>query len=214
MIRQAVTYRGQNSHALPRRADPPAAFWFLGRAVLRGSISPSVVDALASAIQTQEGYYPGSVAYSNNNPGNLVYAGQAGATPGLDGFAKFSTYDQGLAALKNQITLDATRGTDINGNPTTTPAELLTSWAPPSENDTAAYIASVASQTGFDPNAPLSSLGTSSDYTSSDFSQAVSSAGQDFNGTVDLSSVGLPSDTPWWTIAAGVVGFIFLVRSI
>lgn len=214
MIRHATTYRGQNLHALPRRADPPAAFWFLGRSILRGSIAPSAVDALASAIQTQEGYYPGSVAYSNNNPGNLVYAGQAGASPGLDGFAKFASYDQGLAALKNQITLDATRGTDINGNPTTTTAELLNSWAPPSENDTASYIASVAAQTGFDPNAPLSSLGSSADFSTTDLTQFASAGVEDLSGTVDLSAVGLPSDTPWWTIAAAAVGAIFLVRSI
>lgn len=215
MIRLATYRRGAALHAVPRRADPPAAFWFLGRAILRGSISPSAVDALSSAIQTQEGYYPGSLAYSNNNPGNLVYAGQAGATPGAGGFAKFATYDDGLAALKGQITLDATRGTDVNGNPTTTISQLLSSWAPPSENDTASYISSVASQTGFDPDAPLSSLDSAASYTQPvDFGDLAYNDFPVISSDVDLSSVGLPSDTPLWALAAGVVGAIFLARSI
>ena len=40
-------------------------------------------------------------------------------------------------------------------------SDLLNSQAPSSDprNNTPAYIASVVSQTGYDPNAPLSSLG-------------------------------------------------------
>ena len=66
-------------------------------------IAPAAVDALAAAIQTQEGYYPGSLAYLNNNPGNLVFVGQPGASPGDGGFASFSSYNADLQALKNQI---------------------------------------------------------------------------------------------------------------
>jgi hypothetical protein len=124
-----------------------------------GSISPAATAAIAQAIQKQEGYAPGTLAYRNNNPGNLRFVGQPGATQGEGGFAKFATYDAGYQALQNQIQLDATRGTDAAGKPVTTLAELIGSWAPPNENDTGAYIISVSSQTGFDPNAPLSSLG-------------------------------------------------------
>lgn len=222
--------------AVPRRADSPAAFRaFFGRRRLRGSISPTAVNALASAIQTQEGYYPGSLAWQNNNPGNLVYAGQPGASAGAGGFARFSSYDAGLTALKNQITLDASRGTDANGNPINTVSDLISSWAPSSDprNNTPAYIASVASQTGFDPNAPLSSLGTPTftvdvygtpiDSTSSagslpsgyQFDPGMS-GGVDLSSvtsaTVDLSSIGLSSSVPWWWIGAGVVGALILSR--
>lgn len=68
------------------------------------------IDQVAQAIQTQEGYYPNSLAYINNNPGNLVPAGQPGCTPGAGGFCSFPTYDAGYAALVNQINLDAARG--------------------------------------------------------------------------------------------------------
>lgn len=154
------------------------------------TIAPAAVTTLANAIQTQEGYYPGSLAYQNNNPGNLVYAGQPGASRGAGGFAQFQTYDQGRAALENQITLDATRGTDVNGNPTTTVSELLASWAPASDpaNNVPAYIASVTSQTGYDPNAPLSSLGS------------------DGSGGFSLSDILAPTDISTQPLADSSVG--------
>jgi hypothetical protein len=192
----------------PRRADPPTAWRFLQLRRLRGSISPNTVDAIASAIQTQEGYYPGSLAYQNNNPGNLVYAGQPGATPGAGGFADFSSYAAGYSALQSQITLDATRGTDVNGNPTTTLSQLISSWAPPDDNDTASYIANVSAATGYDPDALLSSLGAPSPLidTSDD---SLSSISADLSSsTVDLSSVGLSSTVPVWGILAGAVGLV------
>lgn len=222
---------GENLHVLrgasavfqmPRRADPPHAFALLARlrrgqlGRLRGSISPSAADSIASAIQTQEGYYPGSLAYRNNNPGNLVFAGQPGATPGAGGFAAFDSYADGRAALVNQIDLDATRGTDVNGNPTTTVAQLIASWAPPSQNDTATYVANVSASTGFDPNAPLESLGTTLDasgFTPPDVS--TSSAGLDLSqltsATVDLSAVGLPSSTPALYAAVGGIAALALL---
>jgi hypothetical protein len=215
----------------PRRADSPAAFRaFFGARRLRGSISPTAANALGQAIQQQEGYYPGSLAYQNNNPGNLVYAGQAGATLGAGGFASFSSYDAGYQAMLNQITLDASRGTDASGNPTNTVAQLLTSWAPPSQNNTSAYIANVSAQTGFDPDAPLSSLSSSTPTYSVDVygtgdatdttglltSDTTAGDGLDLSsltsGTVDLSSIGLSSSVPWWWLALGAVGLVALSR--
>jgi hypothetical protein len=222
MIRAAAAspsvYVGGVLRALPRRADSPLAFVaFYGGRRLRGSISPSAVDAISSAIQKQEGYYPGSVAYQNNNPGNLIYVGQPGATAGAGGFASFSSYDLGLQAMKNQIQLDADRGTDAAGNPTTTISQLITSWAPPSQNDTSSYISNVSSWTGFDANAPLSSLGTSS-YT---FDLGTTSNGDTggfdlssiTDSTVDLSGLGLSSSvsTPL-LVGGGLVGLLVLSR--
>ena len=227
MIRGTAYAQGSRS-AIPRRADSPVSFVLVfGARRLRGSISPAAVAALASAIQTQEGFYPGSVAYQNNNPGNLVYAGQPGATRGAGGFAAFNSYNAGYTALTNQITLDATRGTDINGNPTTTVSELLSSWAPSSDprNNTPAYIASVASQTGYDPDAPLSSLDApgisapavvmASDSTAADASAGVDLASltSGIDSTVDLSSVGFPSPVPVYAlVGAGVLAAVLVFR--
>lgn len=197
----------------PRRADPP---WAFGRRRLAGSISPAAVSAIASAIQTQEGYYPGSLAYTNNNPGNLRYVGQTGAGQGTGAFASFPTYQAGLAALQAQITLDATRGTDASGNPTTTISQLISSWAPSTENNTSAYIASVASQTGYDPNAPLSSLGDPASSSPIDVSSIAT--WPDLSGvtssTVDLSSVGLGSSVPTYALVGGGLLALLVLSSL
>ena len=110
---------------------------------------------IADAIQKHEGWlmpsalHPqGSVSFRNNNPGNLVFAHQAGAVLSPDGrFAKFDSYSLGRAALERQIALDAGRGLTLAG--------FLSKYAPQAENNTAAYIAAVSQATGIGPNDPL-----------------------------------------------------------
>lgn len=69
----------------------------------------------------------------NNNPGNLMYAGQAGAI-GQDeaGFAIFETVEAGWRALERQIELDANRGHTLR--------TFITKYAPPEHNPTENYI--------------------------------------------------------------------------
>jgi hypothetical protein len=112
----------------------------------------STVQTIAGAIQQQEGYYPGSLAYQNNNPGNLIYVGQAGATPGAGGFAQFSSYDAGLSALENQIQLYAGRGLTIQG--------MMNVYAPSTQpgNNPGLYASNVAAALGVSPDTPLTSL--------------------------------------------------------
>lgn len=87
----------------------------------------------------------------NNNPGNLNYVGQAGATreAGPNGrFAVFQTAEEGLMALARQLRLYAQRG--IN-----TVRAIISKFAPPGENDTQSYIESVSKRLGVDSNATL-----------------------------------------------------------
>lgn len=90
----------------------------------------------------------------NNNPGNLNYAGQAGATKedGPNGrFAKFSTMEEGVGALAKQIKRYEARGDD-------TLRAIINKYAPSSENDTQAYLGAMSKQLGvgydqkLDPN--------------------------------------------------------------
>ena len=90
------------------------------------------------------------LSYVNNNPGNLRFAGQEGATEGEGGFAKFSSPSAGVAALENQIKLDASRGHTLES--------FVYKYAPPSENDTTSYINQVAKMTGAKPDTPISSI--------------------------------------------------------
>jgi hypothetical protein len=137
-----------------------------GRRLLGSALVPAVqvglralglggYSSLASTIQTLEGWYPGSLSYRLNNPGNLKYAGQAGAVPssiaGPDGipFAQFSTYDAGEAALERQIALDASRGLSISA--------FAKKYAPAEDaNDPVSYAAHLAAARGLSVDAPLS----------------------------------------------------------
>lgn len=84
----------------------------------------------------------------NNNPGNLRYVGQEGASPGEGGFARFETPEAGMEAMRRQIELDTqTRGMNLG--------QFLNKYAPPSENKTGNYIQFVSQKTGLDPNQPV-----------------------------------------------------------
>jgi hypothetical protein len=157
-------------------------------------IDRSAALKIASAIQVQEGWYPGSLSYRNNNPGNLRFVGQPGAVLGDGGFAKFATPDAGLEATVAQIERNATRGTDAAGRPVATVGDLIYSWAPPNENNTAAYVSSIERQTGF----------ASSDLLSSLASPGVTGS---FDGTADepgtVAGLNLPASA---LAAVGVIG--------
>ncbi|HBD3031001.1 TPA: lytic transglycosylase [Citrobacter koseri] len=87
----------------------------------------------------------------NNNPGNLNFAGQAGATLESPGgrFARFETAYDGLRALSRQLMLYAGRG--INSV-----EKIISTWAPASDNNnTAAYIQAVSQRLGVDPRIAL-----------------------------------------------------------
>lgn len=112
-------------------------------------------STVASAIQTIEGWFPGSVSQSNNNPGNLKYAGQPGAIgQDANGFAIFPTVAAGTQALDNQIALDASRGLTIQ--------QFAAKYAPAQDsNNPASYAAQIAAATGLSVSDPLSAADTS-----------------------------------------------------
>jgi hypothetical protein len=90
-------------------------------------------------------------AERNFNPGNLNYAGQAGASleAGSNArFAKFKSEEEGIAALVRQLRLYQQRGIDTIG-------EIVKKYAPPSENDTQAYVANMARWTGLSADEKL-----------------------------------------------------------
>lgn len=87
----------------------------------------------------------------NNNPGNLNFVGQPGSH--LEHhvnarFAAFNTMAEGVGALAQQLRRYAARGVD-------TVRGIISKYAPPSENNTGAYIASVARALGVNPDAHL-----------------------------------------------------------
>ena len=91
--------------------------------------------------------------FRNNNPGNIIdgdfargnagYAGQDGR------FARYQTMEQGVAAMDRLLGGYMRRGR-------VTVAQIISRWAPRADNnDTGAYISTVARAMGVDPNARL-----------------------------------------------------------
>jgi|GEM_PF-112758 len=82
----------------------------------------------------------------NNNPGNLR---KWGNTPVVGGYAQFATPAEGVGAMVKQLGLYNKRGINTLGG-------IISTYAPSSENNTAAYIADVSKRMGnVAPNAPL-----------------------------------------------------------
>lgn len=92
----------------------------------------------------------------NNNPGNLRYVasipwtGQTGDDG--TGYAVFDSAEHGVRALGRQLQTYAGRGL-------TSVREIISTYAPSNENDTAAYISAVAGELGVDPDQPLDVYG-------------------------------------------------------
>ncbi|WP_371928507.1 structural protein P5 [Pseudomonas sp. SLFW] len=90
----------------------------------------------------------------NNNPGNIEYnarnqwQGQLTPDPAIEKrFARFDTPENGIRALAKLILIY--RGKDgqpnVGSRGIDTVREIITRWAPGTENDTEAYIRTVAS---------------------------------------------------------------------
>jgi len=114
------------------------------------------IQILAQAIQEFEGYYAGSVAHRNNNPGNLRYSPlQSGKR---DGFAYFDTYELGMEALEHQIRIGAT-GMSRVYRPDMTLLQFFNTYAPSSDNNQpSVYYQFVLDTTGFTSDMILQDL--------------------------------------------------------
>lgn len=83
-----------------------------------------------------------------NNPGNIRGAG--------GGFASYATPQDGLAALGHQLQLYATgKSKNTGGRSLDTIQDIISTYAPPNENNTSAYISDVSNRLGVSPTAKL-----------------------------------------------------------
>lgn len=112
----------------------------------------SSTQDLMGLISRMEGWgISNSVATRNNNPGNLKYAGQAGAIDkDSRGYAIFGSPESGWAALQRQIELDASREFSVR--------EFIGKYAPSSENNTSGYLSFVTEGLGIGADEKLSSI--------------------------------------------------------
>jgi hypothetical protein len=117
------------------------------------SASPThPVDLLAAAIATQEGFFiEESIPDIRNNPGDLDYAGQIGASLPSSGapvprIAIFSSKALGIAALYRQLWLQVAEGQTVR--------QVITQW---DESDPT-YLQNVLEWTGLPADTPVLEL--------------------------------------------------------
>ena len=92
------------------------------------------------------------LAFVNNNPGNLKFVNQPGATLGENGFARFNTPEAGYQALKDLI--------DYYKEKNLTVSQFISTYAPPSENATSTYIAQFNDALGTVNNSKITNIDT------------------------------------------------------
>jgi hypothetical protein len=100
------------------------------------------VTKLAEAIAHEEGFYvPGSLPNRDNNPGDLRHSPHSFHTADApDAIGKIDTVVDGWADLERQLEIYAKRGLTLG--------QAIYEWAPPTENDSAAYLAYVLKYLG------------------------------------------------------------------
>ena len=127
------------------------------------------IELLCCAIASQEGWWlEDSIPLMRNNPGDLDYAGQIGArwpvewrdtrwgqpfpgesVPDPD-IAIFASKALGVAALFRQVWLQVAEGQTVR--------QIVAQWAPPTENNTSAYLQDVLQWTGLPADTPVLEL--------------------------------------------------------
>jgi len=82
---------------------------------------------------------------ARHNPLNLRFARQTGASPTTSGFGAYASDEAGIAAAEQQLLLYRKRGI-------TRLRDIIRTWAPATENDTAGYLRHVSADTGWSPD--------------------------------------------------------------
>jgi hypothetical protein len=104
------------------------------------------MSKLAEAIAHEEGFYvPGSLPNRDNNPGDLRHSPHSFHTANApNAIGQIDTVVDGWADLERQLARYAAEGLTVK--------QMVFDYAPPSENNSAEYLAYVCSYVGCAPN--------------------------------------------------------------
>jgi hypothetical protein len=126
-----------------------------------GIVTASYLEIMAQAIKKQEGYYPGSRSYRNNNPGNLRWKSTNGKYPwkgatGADStfHVIFDTYENGYNALLYQLRLAFENKSSVYH----TGMNLYDFFMKYAEGNQTAYAQNVAKALGVSPATTLQQI--------------------------------------------------------
>lgn len=149
-----VLYHGEDTsaekHAWHEVTNPDGSTSFIDlNAQPKAAAAPAATPATTPAV-TQASGQPRGIR--DNNPLNLqpLAQGQWSGQTGTDGrYATFASPEAGMAAADRNLQTYASK------YGISTLSGIINRWSPPSENNTAAYIQTVAKDLGVDPNAKL-----------------------------------------------------------
>lgn len=144
-----------------------------------------------------------TLADRNNNPGNLVFAGQPGATKSASGYASFADPQDGVNANLHQI------DRDINVHGYNTIDSLVDHWASTSKpEERAAYKVALSRSLGKQPDAKL----TSADVPNL---LPIMAKQEGYSGSINsgTSTDGKPSQTRMVTLPNGDVVPAMLIKA-
>lgn len=107
------------------------------------------MSKLAHLIAQEEGFnVPGSVPQRDHNPGDLRHSPHSFHTGDPNGIGQIPDDADGWADLERQLHLYADRGLTLE--------QAIYEFAPPSENDSARYLAYVCNGLGCTADTPVS----------------------------------------------------------
>lgn len=114
-------------------------------------MSTPLTSALADAITRQEGFFPGSASYKNNNPGNIMDLGYYRQT-GQFKLQAYPTLEAGRAALESLVDKYIAAGHTLTS--------FFAKYAPAGHgaNDPNIYARNVAGWLGIPMDAPLKQI--------------------------------------------------------
>jgi hypothetical protein len=104
---------------------------------------------IAELIAKEEGYgIPGAIPTTHDNPGDLRHSPHSfHAVDAPNAIGEIDTPADGWYDLVHELDLYATRGMTI--------AQAIYEWAPPNENNTAAYLSYIVNGLGCSPDTEL-----------------------------------------------------------
>ncbi len=106
------------------------------------------VSKLAELIANEEGFgIPGTVPTRDNNPGDLRHSPHSVHNGDPDAIGQIDTVADGWADLERQLQLYGERGLTLR--------QAIYEFAPPSENNSEAYLNYVCQGLGCQPDIPI-----------------------------------------------------------
>lgn len=147
MYAEAKEFITNPAQAYDLNADSVIIYREKGKLELTDKLLEIYIDSIDVNIAANKN----SIGYRQNNPCNLVYAGQPGATKN-GRFAEFKTPEIGFRACVKQVAWDQGKNLSLE--------QFISKFAPSFENDTEGYIKDIAKAMECDRKTNISKLDT------------------------------------------------------